>query len=206
MPQSIDTLSNKALLKFGDVDETKKKTAEKENIQVQKELQEAFENLFLPEALEDQDTCIESLKTINDVLKQYKVDKDTIKNAFNGILKSQEYEKANPKVQLTKIKKIIGDTPNIDTDAAINNILEEVMALVPEGMSYFEFMKEYKLVAKPRVSFFACLFKIRNSFSKSSSPKFLFKGVICNISTKTSSIYCSAKTISHLLHKGIKFC
>ena len=155
MPQSIDTLSNKALLKFGDVDETKKKTAEKENIQVQKELQEAFENLFLPEALEDQDTCIESLKTINDVLKQYKVDKDTIKNAFNGILKSQEYEKANPKVQLTKIKKIIGDTPNIDTDAAINNILEEVMALVPEGMSYFEFMKEYKLVAKPRVSFFA---------------------------------------------------
>lgn len=159
MPQSIDTLSNKALFKFGDIDETKKKTAEKENIQVQKELQEAFENLFLPEALEDQDTCIESLKTINDVLKQYKVDKDAIKNAFNGILKSQEYEKANPKVQLTKIKKIIGDTPNIDTDAAINNILEEVMALVPEGMSYFEFMKEYKLVAKPRVSFFARLFK-----------------------------------------------
>ena len=78
---------------------------------------------------------------------------------FNGILKSQEYEKANPKVQLTKIKKIIGDTPNIDTDAAINNILEEVIALVPEGMSYFEFMKEYKLVAKPRVSFFARLFK-----------------------------------------------
>lgn len=105
MPQSIDTLSNKALFKFGDVDETKKKITEKENIQVQKELQEAFENLFLPEALEDQDTCIESLKTINDVLKQYKVDKDTIKNAFNGILKSQEYEKANPKVQLTKIKK-----------------------------------------------------------------------------------------------------
>lgn len=159
MPQSIDTLSNKALFKFGDVDETKKKITEKENIQVQKELQEAFENLFLPEALEDQDTCIESLKTINDVLKQYKVDKDAIKNAFKGILKSQEYEKANPKVQLTKIKKIIGDTPNIDTDAAINNILEEVMALVPEGMSYFEFMKEYKLVAKPRVSFFARLFK-----------------------------------------------
>ena len=159
MPQSIDTLSNKALFKFGDIDETKKKTAEKENIQVQKELQEAFENLFLPEALEDQDTCVESLKTINDVLKQHKVDKEAIKNAFNGILKSQEYEKANPKVQLTKIKKIIGDTPNIDTDTAINNILEEVMALVPEGMSYFEFMKEYRLVAKPRVSFFARLFK-----------------------------------------------
>ena len=159
MPQSIDTLSNKALFKFGDIDETKKKTAEKENIQVQKELQEAFENLFLPEALEDQDTCVESLKTINDVLKQHKVDKEAIKNAFNGILRSQEYEKENPRVQLTKIKKIIGDTPNIDTDTAINNILEEVMALVPEGMSYFEFMKEYRLVAKPRVSFFARLFK-----------------------------------------------
>lgn len=128
-------------------------------MQAQKELQEAFENLFLPEALEDQDTCVESLKTINDVLKKHKVDKDAIKNAFNGILISQEYEKANPKVQLTKIKKIIGDTPNIDTEAAINNILEEVMALVPEGMSYFEFMKEYKLVAKPRVSFFVRLFK-----------------------------------------------
>ena len=157
--QSIDTLSNKALFKFDDVDETKKKTAEKENIQVQKELQEAFENLFLPEALEDQDTCVESLKTINDVLKQHKVDKEAIKNAFNGILRSQEYEKENPRVQLTKIKKIIGDTPNIDTEAAINNILEEVMVLVPEGMSYFEFMKEYKLIAKPRVSFFARLFK-----------------------------------------------
>ena len=29
MPQSIDTLSNKALFKFGNIDETKKKTAEK---------------------------------------------------------------------------------------------------------------------------------------------------------------------------------
>lgn len=149
-----------------DVKKTKKKQSSKKKeesledyMQAQKELQEAFENLFLPEALEDQDTCVESLKTINDVLKKHKVDKDAIKNAFNGILISQEYEKANPKVQLTKIKKIIGDTPNIDTEAAINNILEEVMALVPEGMSYFEFMKEYKLVAKPRVSFFARLFK-----------------------------------------------
>lgn len=137
----------------------KKEESLEDYMQAQKELQEAFENLFLPEALEDQDTCVESLKTINDVLKKHKVDKDAIKNAFNGILISQEYEKANPKVQLTKIKKIIGDTPNIDTEAAINNILEEVMALVPEGMSYFEFMKEYKLVAKPRVSFFARLFK-----------------------------------------------
>jgi len=137
----------------------KKEESLEDYMQAQKELQEAFENLFLPEALEDQDTCVESLKTINDVLKKHKVDKDAIKNAFNGILISQEYEKANPKVQLTKIKKIIGDTPNIDTEAAINNILEEVMALVPEGMSYFEFMKEYKLVAKPRVSFFDRLFK-----------------------------------------------
>ena len=157
---------------FDDVEErtinvkkTKKKRSKKKDesledyLQAQKELQEAFENLFLPEALEDQDTCVESLKTINDVLKQHKVDKEAIKNAFNGILRSQEYEKENPRVQLTKIKKIIGDTPNIDTEAAINNILEEVMALVPEGMSYFEFMKEYKLVAKPRVSFFAHLFK-----------------------------------------------
>ena len=148
-----------------DVKKTKKKQSKKKEesledyMQVQKELQEAFENLFLPEALEDQDTCVESLKTINDVLKKHKVDKDAIKNAFNGILRSQEYEKENPRVQLTKIKKIIGDTPNIDTEAAINNILEEVMALVPEGMSYFEFMKEYRLVAKPRVSFFARLFK-----------------------------------------------
>lgn len=148
-----------------DVKKTKKKQSSKKKeesledyMQAQKELQEAFENLFLPEALEDQDTCVESLKTINDVLKQHKVDKEAIKNAFNGILRSQEYEKENPRVQLTKIKKIIGDTPNIDTEAAINNILEEVMALVPEGMSYFEFMKEYKLVAKPRVSFFARLF------------------------------------------------
>ena len=157
---------------FDDVEErtinvkkTKKKQSKKKDesledyLQAQKELQEAFENLFLPEALEDQDTCVESLKTINDVLKQHKVDKEAIKNAFNGILRSQEYEKENPRVQLTKIKKIIGDTPNIDTEAAINNILEEVMALVPEGMSYFEFMKEYKLIAKPRVSFFARLFK-----------------------------------------------
>lgn len=148
-----------------DVKKTKKKQSKKKDesledyLQAQKELQEAFENLFLPEALEDQDTCVESLKTINDVLKQHKVDKEAIKNAFNGILRSQEYEKENPRVQLTKIKKIIGDTPNIDTEAAINNILEEVMALVPEGMSYFEFMKEYRLVAKPRVSFFARLFK-----------------------------------------------
>ena len=148
-----------------DIKKTKKKQSSKKKdesledyLQAQKELQEAFENLFLPEALEDQDTCVESLKTINDVLKQHKVDKEAIKNAFNGILRSQEYEKENPRVQLTKIKKIIGDTPNIDTDAAINNILEEVIALVPEGMSYFEFMKEYKLVAKPRVSFFARLF------------------------------------------------
>ena len=166
----VQSVDDKASLKFSDVDETKekkvstkKKVTEKESLQdyaqAQKELQEAFENLFLPEALEDKDTCVESLKAINDVLKQHKVDKDTIKNTFNGILISQEYEKANPKVQLTKIKKIIGDTPNIDTEAAINNILEEVMALVPEGMSYFEFMKEYKLVAKPRVSFFARLFK-----------------------------------------------
>lgn len=148
-----------------DVKKTKKKQSKKKDesledyLQAQKELQEAFENLFLPEALEDQDTCVESLKTINDVLKQHKVDKEAIKNAFNGILRSQEYEKENPRVQLTKIKKIIGDTPNIDTEAAINNILEEVMALVPEGMSYFEFMKEYRLVAKPRVSFFVRLFK-----------------------------------------------
>lgn len=167
--KSVDTPDGKVSLKFSDVVETKekkvstkKKVTEKESLQdymqAQKELQEAFENLFLPEALEDQDTCVESLKTINDVLKKHKVDKDAIKNAFNGILISQEYEKANPKVQLTKIKKIIGDTPNIDTEAAINNILEEVMALVPEGMSYFEFMKEYKLVAKPRVSFFKRLF------------------------------------------------
>ena len=166
----VQSVNDKASLKFSDVDETKekkvstkKKITEKESLQdyaqAQKELQEAFENLFLPEALEDKDTCVESLKAINDVLKQHKVDKEAIKNAFNGILISQEYEKANPKVQLTKIKKIIGDTPNIDTEAAINNILEEVMALVPEGMSYFEFMKEYKLVAKPRVSFFARLFK-----------------------------------------------
>lgn len=167
--KSVDTPDGKVSLKFSDVVEikekkvsTKKKVTKKESLQdymqAQKELQEAFENLFLPEALEDQDTCVESLKTINDVLKKHKVDKDAIKNAFNGILISQEYEKANPKVQLTKIKKIIGDTPNIDTEAAINNILEEVMALVPEGMSYFEFMKEYKLVAKPRVSFFKRLF------------------------------------------------
>ena len=149
-----------------EAEKTKKKQSSKKKeesledyMQAQKELQEAFENLFLPEALEDQDTCVESLKTINDVLKKHKVDKEAIKNAFNGILISKEYEKENPKVQLTKIKKIIGDTPNIDTEAAINNILEEVMALVPEGMSYFEFMKEYKLVAKPRVSFFARLFK-----------------------------------------------
>lgn len=148
-----------------DVKKTKKKQSSKKKeesledyMQAQKELQEAFENLFLPEALEDQDTCVESLKTISDVLKQHKVDKEAIKNAFNGILVSKEYEKENPRVQLTKIKKIIGDTPNIDTEAAIDNILEEVMALVPEGMSYFEFMKEYKLVAKPRVSFFARLF------------------------------------------------
>ena len=132
-----------------DVKKTKKKQSKKKDksledyLQAQKELQEAFE----------------SLKTINDVLKQHKVDKEAIKNAFNGILRSQEYEKENPRVQLTKIKKIIGDTPNIDTEAAINNILEEVMALVPEGMSYFEFMKEYRLVAKPRVSFFARIFK-----------------------------------------------
>ena len=167
---SKKVIDAKDTLKFSDVAETKekkvstkKKMTEKESsqnsIQAKKELQEAFENLFLPESLEDQDTCIESLKTINDVLKQHKVDKEAIKNAFNGILRSQEYEKENPRVQLTKIKKIIGDTPNIDTDAAINNILEEVIALVPEGMSYFEFMKEYKLVAKPRVSFFARLFK-----------------------------------------------
>ncbi len=163
--QSVDTPDGKVSLKFSDVIETKekkvstkKKMTEKEYLQAQKELQEAFENLFLPEALEDQDTCVESLKTINDILQQHKIDKDAIKNAFNGILRSQEYEKANPKTQLTKIKKIIGDTPNIDTDAAIDIILEEVMALVPEGMSYFEFMKEYKLVAKPRVSFFAKLF------------------------------------------------
>lgn len=166
----VQSVNDKASLKFSDVDETKekkvstkKKVTEKESsqeyTQAQKDLKEAFENLFLPEALEDQDTCVESLKTINDVLKKHKVDKDAIKNAFNGILVSKEYEKANPKVQLTKIKKIIGDTPNIDTEAAINNILEEVMALVPEGMSYFEFMKEYRLVAKPRVSFFARLFK-----------------------------------------------
>ena len=166
----VQSVNDKASLKFNDVDETKekkvstkKKVTEKESsqeyTQAQKDLKEAFENLFLPEALEDQDTCVESLKTINDVLKKHKVDKDAIKNAFNDILRSQEYEKENPKVQLTKIKKIIGDTPNIDTDAAINNILEEVMALVPEGMSYFEFMKEYKLAAKPRVSFFARLFK-----------------------------------------------
>lgn len=168
--KSVDAPDGKVSLKFSDVVETKekkvstkKKVTEKESLQdymqAQKELQEAFENLFLPEALEDQDTCVESLKTINDVLKQHKVDKEAIRNAFNGILISKEYEKENPKVQLTKIKKIIGDTPNIDTEAAINNILEEVMALVPEGMSYFEFMKEYKLVAKPRVSFFARLFK-----------------------------------------------
>lgn len=170
--QSVDTPDGKVSLKFSDVIETKEKkvsTKKKQSskkkeesledyLQAQKELQEAFENLFLPEALEDQDTCVESLKTINDVLKQHKVDKEAIKNAFNGILRSQEYEKENPRVQLTKIKKIIGDTPNIDTEAAINNILEEVMALVPEGMSYFEFMKEYKLVAKPRVSFFKRLF------------------------------------------------
>lgn len=168
--QSVEAPDGKVSLKFSDVDETKekkvstkKKVTEKESsqddAQAQKDLQEAFENLFLPEALENQDTCVESLKTINDVLKKHKVDKDAIKNAFNGILKSQEYEKENPRVQLTKIKKIIGDTPNIDTEAAINNILEEVMALVPEGMSYFEFMKEYRLVAKPRVSLFARLFK-----------------------------------------------
>ena len=168
--KSVDAPDGKVSLKFSDVVETKekkvstkKKVTEKESLQdymqAQKELQEAFENLFLPEALEDQDTCVESLKTINDVLKKHKVDKDAIKNAFNGILKSHEYEKENPRVQLTKIKKIIGDTPNIDTEAAINNILEEVIALVPEGMSYFEFMKEYRLVAKPRVSFFARLFK-----------------------------------------------
>lgn len=163
--QSVDTPDGKVSLKFSDVIETKekkvstkKKTTEKEYLQAQKELQEAFENLFLPEALEDQDTCVESLKTINDILQQHKIDKDAIKNAFNGILRSQEYEKENPRVQLTKIKKIIGDTPNIDTEAAIDIILEEVMNLVPEGMSYFEFMKEYKLVAKPRVSFFAKLF------------------------------------------------
>lgn len=168
--QSKDTPDGKVSLKFSDIVETKekkvstkKKSTKKESsqdyMQSQKELQEAFENLFLPEALEDQGNCIESLKTINDILKQHKVDKDAIKNAFNGILISQEYEKANPKIQLTKIKKIIGDTPNIDTETAINNILEEVIALVPEGMSYFEFMKEYRLVAKPRVSFFARLFK-----------------------------------------------
>lgn len=166
--KSVNVPDGKISLKFSDVVETKekkvstKKKADEKDLQefmkAQRELQEAFENLFLPEALEDQGTCVESLKTINDVLKQHKVDKEAIKNAFNGILRSQEYEKANPKIQLTKIKKIIGDTPNIDTEAAINNILEEVMALVPEGMSYFEFMKEYKLVAKPRVSFFAKLF------------------------------------------------
>lgn len=137
---------------------TKEKESLEDYTRAQRELQEAFENLFLPEALEDQGACVESLKTINDVLKQHKVDKEAIKKAFNGILASQEYEKANPRVQLTKIKNIIGDTPNVDTEAAIDNILEEVMALVPEGMSYFEFMKEYKLVAKPRISFFARLF------------------------------------------------
>ena len=168
--QPAEESDGKVSLKFSDVAETKekkistkkkitKKESPQDDAQAQKDLQEAFENLFLPEALENQDTCVESLKTINDVLKKHKVDKDAIKNAFNGILRSQEYEKENPRVQLTKIKKIIGDTPNIDTEAAINNILEEVMALVPEGMSYFEFMKEYKLIAKPRVSFFARLFK-----------------------------------------------
>jgi hypothetical protein len=59
-----------------DVKKTKKKQSKKKEesledyMQAQKELQEAFENLFLPEALEDQDTCVESLKTINDVLRQ----------------------------------------------------------------------------------------------------------------------------------------
>lgn len=123
-------------------------------------LQEAFENLFLSdEELEEQGASgLESLKTINTILEKHKVDRKSITKAFNAAMISAGYEKANPKIQLDKIKKIIGDTPNIDTEAAINNILEEVMALVPEGMSYFEFMKEYKLVAKPRVSFFAKLF------------------------------------------------
>jgi hypothetical protein len=156
--KSLDSTLDCETSKKDESQSKKKEESSEDYMQAQKELQEAFENLFLPEDLEDHDTCIESLKTINDVLKQHKVDKEAIKNAFNGILRSQEYEKANPKAQLTKIKKIIGDTPNIDTEAAIDIILEEVMNLVPEGMSYFEFMKEYKLVAKPRVSFFAKLF------------------------------------------------
>lgn len=127
-------------------------------------LQEAFENLLLSdEELEEHgDNCLESLKTINSILEKHKIDKKAITRAFNAAIISADYEKANPKIQLDKIKEIIGKTPDNDTEAAINIILEEVMSLVPEGMSYFEFMKEYKLVAKPRVSFFARLFKKKN--------------------------------------------
>lgn len=133
----------------------------KEDMEYSNALQEAFENLLLSdEELEEQGTSgLESLKTINAILEKHKVDRKSVTRAFNAAITSAGYEKANPKIQLDKIKKIIGDSPDVDTEAAINIILEEVMALVPEGMSYFEFMKEYKLVAKPRVSFFARLFK-----------------------------------------------
>lgn len=133
----------------------------KEAMEYSNALQEAFENLLLSdEELEEQGASgLESLKTINTILEKHKVDRKSITKAFNAAMISAGYEKANPKIQLDKIKDIIGDSPDIDTEAAINIILEEVMSLVPEGTSYFEFMKEYKLVAKSRTSFFARLFK-----------------------------------------------
>lgn len=156
-------------IKTTTVDESKRKpktkkakvSGMKEAMEYSNALQEAFENLFLSdEELEEQGASgLESLKTINTILEKHKVDRKSITKAFNAAMISAGYEKANPKIQLDKIKKIIGDSPDIDTEAAINIILEEVMSLVPEGMSYFEFMKEYKLVAKPRASFFARLFK-----------------------------------------------
>lgn len=172
--KSVEAPYDKVSLKFSDVAETKekkastkKKVTEKESLQdytqAQKELQEAFENLSLSNAELSAlaEKGLKSLKSIGDIIKKAHELTPEEKEDFliiKKIIKAKKQEADNPKVQLTKIKKIIGDTPNIDTEAAINNILEEVMALVPEGMSYFEFMKEYRLVAKPRVSFFARLF------------------------------------------------
>lgn len=157
-----DFLKSAKRILMDDVDETFYKDAIAKN-----DAQEAFENLDLSdkELKNQKKTSSKKNQVLKQIEKAYdnqKIDTDDLYNALAITLRFKEYKgKNNPKGQLNDIKSIIGDTPSpSDTSIAINSILEEVMSLVPEGMTYSEFTKEYELYVKPRnkKSFFARLF------------------------------------------------
>lgn len=162
-----------AELKTKDIDETQQKPKEVKPLPNQNfyditenDNLEAFENLNLSNAELSAlaEKGLKSLKSIGDIIEkaheltpEEKEDFLTIKK----IIKAKKQEADNPKTQLDKIKAIVGESPEVaDIETIVNIILDEVIAQVPTGMSYEEFIKEYDIIAKPKKKgFFAKLFK-----------------------------------------------